>query len=1147
METSRMSTRGAAFTGERWQERENGTSDEESVSEFVEVVAPAPKRQKKNDGGNGGDGEVTGDGQGAPANSTTKLDGKKKCAVTDKPLGAQWPSKMRAAHALTALCARDAAEEKRKEDDKTELIEASKKNEEGSSVEATTDAAAGTAPMQGKPAASVKSFISNAYSEFFMTGEPYMALLTISLDQNCTKWISGKGAEVKSMTKAKLKSAHQLCLCLLCAEKESNMTIDDINRKHSALQNLLKDGEAAARLLVKAGLQKLSQEPDSEPSEQIKEAYTTLLAARKELTTMHRRVYGMTHTKHLDEHLDSKHNSIRPGHKAAGLTVTAASSAALATAADGVDNDAKFCDTWISFRKLTSMERKFITSLYTTYIASTTLPMSAAESPALRELVFQVGKFFANREMTSTQPTPRPDGWYDGPCRQTVASNIMAVQAHIVNNGLQAFQEVLYALERNGIPGDVRLAAIVGDLWRSPSGADMLAVQLCFVTKDWSFVKYLVLFEEVTVRKTGEQLAQIIEDYFKRVWKRGRLLDLVDKAVFDGAANNIKMCEHLNIDMRKCMAHTLNNASKKAVAAIVANRMGKQMTILDALSQAQAALPPQVPGGDAALPPQVPGGEANDGDNGDELAALYRAAADDADEGADDADEGAAGAVEGAAGALEGTAGVAPEARSRQLGQLFQNLFKIGALSSKSSAFNKALSLAQKDYTLPVLSLPARNTTRWTSEFRLLRRCLEGFEALEALVLDAGRKKPRYGYTFNNRSSSDAGTDGAAMSSGIETFHAGDQQLLEHVLAVMEPVNTVMTQLQAEFMPCGWAWLTLRMLYMSLDETREVQLSDGSAMVISGLQDEARQLAAEYRKQLRAYFKIDEMPKEEVLLSLGLDYQCRLVLRLHGSQPYGRDVGGDIQKLKALQQRRKSSAAEKSRAPLQVLQKAPDALVSVAGSDIRLNVISALLEAYVAVVNAEADALAAAVDTEAAAAVEGQGSPAGAEAIQACATAATQAQTPRQTRKPGQLFADICAFDDDAPVPEDDDPMTKEYKTFWTYIFSRPAEAPSLEYKGHKDESGSLAWWRRNESKYAILALFARKSFAVPSTSVMPEALFSRVKYLESDQQKGRQRAELLAARAVFREGMENQTSRLSAVTIANIGEKYRQSLRAGS
>jgi hypothetical protein len=215
---------------------------------------------------------------------------------------------------------------------------------------------------------------------------------------------------------------------------------------------------------------------------------------------------------------------------------------------------------------------------------------------------------------------------------------------------------------------------------------------------------------------------------------------------------------------------------------------------------------------------------------------------------------------------------------------------------------------------------------------------------------------------------------------------------------------------------------------------------------------------------------------------------------------------------------------------------APEMIVLVAGKDIRQAIIDVLRVAFDAAVAAAADA--------AAAAVEGQGNPAGAEVEQGGATAATQAQTPRKTHEPGQLFADLFAFDDEAAEPEDDNAVPENDKTFWTYILTRPAEAPSkgaaLVYKSHKDESGSLAWWRRNETEHAILASIARKSFAAPSTSVMPEALFSRVKYLESDQEKGRQRAELLAARAMYREGIENETSRLSALTIALLGERYR-------
>jgi hypothetical protein len=73
------------------------------------------------------------------------------------------------------------------------------------------------------------------------------------------------------------------------------------------------------------------------------------------------------------------------------------------------------------------------------------------------------------------------------------------------------------------------------------------------------------------------------------------------------------------------------------------------------------------------------------------------------------------------------------------------------------------------------------------------------------------------------------------------------------------------------------------------------------------------------------------------------------------------------------------------------------------------------------------------------------------------------------------------------------------------------------------------------------MAMMALASFSAPSTSVIPETLFSRTKYLETDQQKGRQRPELLAARTVFREGIASGSSNINACTIARLGEEYRR------
>lgn len=93
------------------------------------------------------------------------------------------------------------------------------------------------------------------------------------------------------------------------------------------------------------------------------------------------------------------------------------------------------------------------------------------------------------------------------------------------------------------------------------------------------------------------------------------------------------------------------------------------------------------------------------------------------------------------------------------------------------------------------------------------------------------------------------------------------------------------------------------------------------------------------------------------------------------------------------------------------------------------------------------------------------------------------------------------------------------FEEFWSYVLTEPrAGTPPMTCPPAENALNPLTWWRDYQRSWPTLALAARTSFAVPSTSVMPESLFSRVKHLERDQQKGAQLSELLGARVVCRE-----------------------------
>ena len=983
----------------------------------------------------------------------------------------------------------------------------------------------------------IKAVIDKNHAWFAGLELRSLALLTIDVAGASKLGVQIEvAAEIKPMCKAKSEKGQVVC-CKLCADPAAEKKIDELTDEDKAK---LKAGDVAAGKLA-VELQPARTNKGQAASQAIDAAQLLGdVRAAREVLRMHgvRKMIAPSTTEAIWTHLRTKHAAVQGVQEACEAAAVAAAPVAAAP-----PSAVTFDECWATFKPLSAELDLFVTGLITQYFCRTTLPISHCEDPAFRALLYQIAKLYATRSMTSEQPPlpakaqtqpalKLPQGWTSFPSRQTVADNIRNSMATVLQKTAGLLREVVTHVEGlTSVPHVLkRLFTMTGDLWKSPSGADMFALQLTTINRDFAFEARLIQFEPVLTSKTGSNLAAVVSGHAKAHGMQD-LFTHVSLAVLDGASNNKTMTTELDLEFEHCYAHRLNLVAKNAVAFLT----HVSSTAADRDDELET---------DAADLVGSGGGDDDEADAAfDEIRQEF-------------------GAVLHPPPETITTDGDPPVcflslAAQQDLRDMLEALFGWAATYHTSSTFKHALYKAREHLRVPEdvkkKGLVQRCATRWSASFQCLLRMSELWDSVDKVAADALKGGKHFNYKNPN----------------AKKLRADGKELLSHLLAVMRVVDETMVALQSGFMPVGQAWLHVRGVYELLDDEMELEVRswdiNGDLTTefkhVHELKPEALNLARLYRYYLRRYFDIAIEPEAAVLVNMALDPYCRAMLGLGWAteqdeqwcMAFIRKLTDELQKARTVRAPAKyggdsmpttrltGKMSNNGRVDEPLFKHTIEPFLSVPLwpniASLRLPAIQALWRETL------------------------RCSPSALRATTATATATTAAQAaqvaqvapdpellperpPETLTAQQRMFRSAAAAHVDQPKPTASDikllEFEVEFKECWSFLLLpvdrniRGAVRPVPADRHH-----ALTWWSMHEKAFPSLALAARISFAAPSTSCMPESLFSRCKHLERDSQKGRQLPEMLAARTLLREA-HAAGSRLGALELAMVGKAKR-------
>jgi hypothetical protein len=392
-----------------------------------------------------------------------------------------------------------------------------------------------------------------------------------------------------------------------------------------------------------------------------------------------------------------------------------------------------------------------------------------------------------------------PNDWPSSsfPSRKTIADNNLNSKSSVLQKTADCLREVVAHVRRlNASPYVLkRLFAMTGDLWKSPSGADMFALQFTTIKKDFTAHEArLMQFEPVSTTKTGQNLASVVTDH-ARAEKMNDLLEHVAFAVLDGASNNKTMVEalevamHLKLTLVHCYAHRMNLVCKNAMALLTSGAVSAKARA--------AARRETLDGADADV---AKGDDDGGGDDDEEAVAVAAAdfieievefeavlqakvtSMDEEDEAESLMDE------EDEAESLDLT-------ERQELHDLLDLLFGWAQTYQTSSSFKNALHKARKNLPVDVRKkgLVARCATRWSASFQCLLRISELWESVKVVTEDSLTGGKNYGYQSQSK------TKHGKVPSGESKV------MLSELVAIMRVADESMVSLQSAFMPAGQA------------------------------------------------------------------------------------------------------------------------------------------------------------------------------------------------------------------------------------------------------------------------------------------------------------------------------------------------------
>jgi hypothetical protein len=745
-----------------------------------------------------------------------------------------------------------------------------------------------------------------------------------------------------------------------------------------------------------------------------------------------------------------------------------------------------------------------------------------------------------------TQPALKlPKEWTSFPSRQTIADKIRNSTASVLQKTAGHLREVLGHVKSLTTSKHVleRVFAATGDLWKAPGGADMFALQLTTIKtiiinniNMWDFKTFIIMFEHVAIAKTGSNLAGVVTDHTTAQGMTD-LFEHVSVAVLDGAANNKTMAAKLKLEFEHCSAHRLNLVSKNAVAFLT--RVSSKAHSDAELGTADEDFTEMGGGGSGS------GSGSDDDTEHPEAAAAFGDIADEFHAVLHPVETISLDAAEPDC--------ILDDHERRELRNMLEVLFGWAAIYHTSSTFKRALRDVRQSLNVPEAvknkSLVQRCATRWSASYNCLERLCELWDSVNAVAIDASRGGRNYNY----------------KNLKAKKLPNGYRQKLSELLAIMRVVDETMVALQSGFMPAGQAWLSLRGVYDLLDDDAEVDVrtwdstgvESGEWLHIKSLSREAVALARLYRHYLRHYFRIDRDPEQAVLVSMALDPYCRAViglgLRRNESDLWRTSFVGtlssDMQSARKVV--RPARFGTDSWAPARPTGKLRDN--GQVDSDLfKTKILPLLAEPLLPTLGS--------LRLPAAIALWAETRRCAPPAVVQATTAATAAQVAPEPELPPEqpsvgltaqqrMFQSAAAYVESPSTPNAASVVHvlehgAEFTECWSFLLLpvdknvRGGVRPKLG-----DDHHALTWWAKHEKDFPLLALAARISFAQPSTSCMPESLFSRCKHLERDSQKGQQLPEMLAARTLLREAHAVGSS-LSALELALAGRAKRSEKR---